>query len=129
VFSSHLRFLSLAICLTLIACGGSKEEPKVAPKAKVEKKERAATKAEEAKKPAQEADTEDKEARKARTAVAFKASYCASSKGDLDGAEKAYTDNGFKGRSQFLKTWKFYAERDEAWASAIAGALAKKPCN
>jgi len=129
VFSSLLRSLSLALCFTLIACGGSQEEPKETPKAKVEKKEVATPKAEETKKPAEEASKEDKEARKARTAKAFKAAYCASSKGDLDAAAKAYSDNGFKSRAQFLKTWKFYAERDEAWASEIAGALAKKPCN
>lgn len=127
MFPSIVRTLLLTFCLTLIACGGSNEEKpssKTRTKAPATQPEKPA----EVEKPAQEQQEESSEARKERAGKAFRAAYCAASKGDMDGAAKAYTDNGFKSRAQFLKVWKFYAKKDRAWASEIADSAQKKPC-
>ena len=124
MFSPLLRISFLALCISLYACGGGEEEkaPEPAPQAQPAPEKPAEEK------PAEEKQEESDEARKARVEKAFRAAYCAASKGDLEEASKAYKDNGFKGRAQFLKTWKFYAKKDGAWATAIAESVEKKAC-
>ncbi len=126
MFSPLLRISLLALCLTFSACGGGKEEK--AKQASSTKTQPAPETPAEVEKPAEEKQEESSEARKGRAETAFRAAYCAASKGDMDGATKSYTDNGFKSRAQFLKVWKFYAKKDAAWAGGIAASVDKKPC-